>query len=80
MSTLANRLTKIEKSLGDDDMDRWIKSLTDEELEAEIAALGAKARHDLELRGVPSADMDIKDVLDRLLEFDRQEAEHVDAA
>ncbi len=74
MGALATRLTKLEDSLGDDDVDRWIRSLTDEELKAEIAALDARARQCLEVRGVPCADMDIKDVLDRLVELEAAEA------
>ena len=80
MTPLARRLTKLEGSLGYDDRDRWIKSLSDEELDAEIAALDSKARHCLEIRGVACADRDIKDVLDRLAEFEKVEAGHVDAA
>ena len=80
MPALATRLAKIENSLGADDMDRRIRSLSDEELDAEIAVLDAKARHCLEIRGVPCADMDIHDVLHRLAEVEKLEADNVDAA
>ena len=80
MNALATRLSKLENSLGDDDTDRRIRSLTDEELQVEIQALYAKARLCLEGRGVSCTDMSDEDVLDGLAELEKQEASCVDAA
>lgn len=73
MSPLAKRIDRLEGTLGADDTDRWLRTLTDEELEAEIERLGVKARQYLEAMGVPCADIEIKDVVARLEEIERAE-------
>jgi hypothetical protein len=43
MRSLETRVDRLEQALGKDDMDRWIRSLTDEELDVQIANLRALA-------------------------------------
>ncbi len=69
MAALGIRISKLEGALGADDIERRVRSLSDEQLDAEIARLDEKARHCLEERGVRCADMPITDVLARLEAF-----------
>ncbi len=69
MRGLASRVDRLEMRRGADGTERWLRSLSDEQLAAEIARLDEKARHCLEERGVRCADMPITDVLARLEAF-----------
>lgn len=52
MPSLPNRLAKLEAIQGKDDLDRRINSLTEEQIEARIAELTMRLRHDLMTAGV----------------------------
>jgi hypothetical protein len=56
-STLRSRLNRIEKH-GGDAMQRYIASMTDEELEARCDELSARLRADLEANGHDCAGLD----------------------
>ena len=51
------RIDKLEKSRGGDETERWLRSLTDEQLEAEIARCDAKCREVLSAHGVDPSGM-----------------------
>ena len=55
MSSISNRVTKLEHARGDDDFNRYLRSLTDEELEQVIAEHDAKLRSQLEAEGIDTS-------------------------
>jgi hypothetical protein len=80
MTTLATRLGKLESKLGGDDMERYLRSLSDEELEARIREIHGRLRAMLTSHGQECGSMPIQEVVDRLTEMEKAEAGHVDAA
>jgi len=54
--TLANRISKLEAVHGMDDRDRWLNSLSDDELDAEIIRVAAQLKASLVADGYPCAD------------------------
>lgn len=72
--TLQTRIAKLENARGKDDFERWVRTLTDEQLEAEIAKLDIRLRQHLEQHGVECTDMPIKDVMAQLEVLEAAEA------
>lgn len=53
MTTSLNaRLARIEHERGSDPLDRWLRSLSDEELDAEIVRVTDEIRGELKARGI----------------------------
>jgi len=68
--TLGSRIAKLEGSLGATDMDRWARSLSDEELDQALADIHLELRQRLAAAGVECADMAIEEVLRVLATFE----------
>ncbi len=68
------RIAKLEGHLGGDEIDRWVRALTDEQLAEEIASLGAELRGRLTAFGVRCEDMAIDEVAQRLEALETAEA------
>jgi hypothetical protein len=73
--TVATRLTRLEGRLGGNDTERWLRSLTDEELDAEIAELVSEAKGILAARGVDCADLSTSEVAAHLADLGRPQNE-----
>ena len=70
MTALMNRVTKLEAAHGKDDMDRWLNSLTDGELEARISELDQSLRASLAAEGIDCASMTSDEVCAVVAEFE----------
>ena len=64
--TFASRLSRLEGRLGTDSTERLIRSLSDEELDAQIAELTAAAQRALVAHQVDCSEMSIDEVIARL--------------
>jgi hypothetical protein len=64
--TLSTRIEKLERRQGPDEETRWLRSLSDEELEAQLAELYRQIRMDLAGRGIDCAGLSDHDVAARL--------------
>ena len=70
MTALINRITKLEAAHGKDDMDRWLNSLTDEQLEGRITELDQSLRSSLAAEGIECAGMTSDEVCAIVSEFE----------
>jgi hypothetical protein len=66
MRGLASRVDRLEMRRGADGTERWLRSLSDEQLAAEIARCDAKCREVLSAHGVDPSDMSTDDLLPAL--------------
>ena len=74
MPALRSRISKLENHFGADDIDRWLRSLTDEELEAALAEVHLELRRRLEAFGEDAAQMTDEEVVRRLEEIEKANA------
>ena len=70
MTALTNRITKLEAAHGKDDMERWLNSLSDEELDARIEELDQSLRTSLTAEGIDCTAMNSKEVCAIVAEFE----------
>lgn len=70
MTALMNRVTKLEAAHGKDDMERWLNTLTDEQLEARITELDQSLRASLAAEGIDCASMTPDEVCAIVGEFE----------
>lgn len=70
MTALTNRITKLEAVHGKDDMERWLNSLSDEELGARIEELDQSLRTSLTAEGIDCTGMSSKEVCAVVGEFE----------
>ena len=75
MTHLQTRISKLEGQLGANDRERWLRSLTDEQLEARIAELDNECRALLTAQGVACDDMPIKEVIAHLEDLEKAGAD-----
>lgn len=68
---LATRVNRLEGKLGADDIERHVRSLTDEELEAQIAAIEALTYAGAEAASIDRVGMTSVQVAERLEELER---------
>lgn len=70
MTALTNRITKLEAAHGKDEMERWLNSLSDEELDARIQELDQSLRNGLAAEGIDCTGMTSKEVCAIVAEFE----------
>jgi hypothetical protein len=68
--SILGRLAKPEKRAGADDIERWLNTLSDEDLEVRIAELDKSLRANLGAEGLDCAGMSSKDVCAVVGEFE----------
>lgn len=62
MTALTNRITKLEAAHGKDGMERWLNTLTDEQLESRIAELDQSLRASPATEGIDCTGMTSNEV------------------
>jgi hypothetical protein len=71
--SVSARLCRLEGRFGADDTERWLRSLTDEQLDADLDGLLSAAKLLLSDRGIECSDMATGEVIARLEEVERSE-------
>jgi hypothetical protein len=70
-SNLASRVNRLEDKLGADDMERYVRSLSDDELGAQIAMLEVRIYAMADAAGIDRSGMTSMQVAERLEELER---------
>lgn len=63
VATIKQRVSKLEGHLGATEFDRWLKTASDEQLEARIAEVHAEIRRRLEEIGIACAGLSSRELL-----------------
>jgi len=71
-SSIMHRVAKLETSIGVHDLDRWVKSLSDKEIEEELDKLAGKIVEYLEGHGVACAGMSAAEVFDAARQYETE--------